>query len=188
MIYIGVGILGFLILRIFDIFCLKKVPLVKPITWVLGCMVLIYSLVMLSLSPDKLPLPAWSVWLGWVLLPPSTFLLIYALFINLPLRQTYIESGVGEKLVVTGLYALVRHPGVYPFTIVMLSLILVSRSQMVLIAAPVFVVVDILLVAIQDRLFFGRMFPGYSRYRQETPMLVPSKKSINTYVKKKTGV
>jgi len=64
----------------------------------------------------------------------------------------------------------------------MLSLILVSKSSLLLIAAPIFILLDIVLVIVQDKFFFGRMFDGYGSYRQETPMLVPNRQSINAFI------
>ena len=182
MAYITLGILGFLIIHLFDVVALKKIPLAKPVTWILGSGLLAYSLVMVCLAPDKLPLPIWSTWLGWLLLLISLLLLIYSLFINLPFRKTYVATGVGDKLIKIGLYALVRHPWVHCFILVMLSLILISRSSLLLIASPIWILLDILLVVIQDKFFLGRMFQGYSIYRQETPMLLPNRRSVATFI------
>ena len=182
MTYIALGILGFLIIRLFDFVSLKRIPLAKPLTWGAGSGLLGYGVVMASLTGDRLPLPAWSMWPGWLLLIASLLLLIHSLFINLPFRRTYITTGVGERLITTGLYALVRHPWLYGFSLFMLSLILVSRSSLMLIAAPIWITLDILLVVIQDRFFLGRMFPGYKKYRQATPMLVPSRKSVVAFI------
>ncbi len=179
MIYIAIGCLGFLVIHLFDIVSLKRLAGAKPFTWILGSGLLAYALAMVCLRSDKLPLPIWSTWLGWALLSISLFLLIYSLFINLPFRKTYITTGVGDKLITTGLYALVRHPGVHWFILVLLSLILVSRSSLLLITAPILILLDIVLVIVQDKFFFGRMFQGYDSYRQETPMLVPNQQSIN---------
>ena len=183
MIYIVVGILGFLIIHVFDIVSLKRIRVAKPLTWILGSGLLGYSFIMMSLAPDKLLLPLWSTWLGWGLLLLSAFLLVYSLFINLPFRKTYIAAGVSDKLITTGLYALVRHPWIHWFILILLSLILVSRSSLLLMAAPIFILLNILLVVIQDRFFFGRMFAGYDRYRKETPMLLPNRKSISACIR-----
>jgi len=182
MIYIAIGCLGFLLIHLFDIVSLKRLPGAKPFTWILGSGLLVYALAMACLRSDKLPLPIWSTWLGWALLTISLLLLIYSLFINLPFRKTYIATGVGDKLIRTGLYALVRHPGVHWFIFVLLSLILVSKSSLLLIATPIFISLDIVLVIVQDKFFFGRMFDGYDSYRQETPMLVPNRQSLNTFI------
>lgn len=190
MFYIALGSLGLLITYLFDIVSLKRIPGIKPVTWIVGNGLLIYSAIMVCLAPDKLALPIWSTWLGWALLLVSFFLLIYSLFINLPFRKTYVTTGVGDKLITTGLYALVRHPGVPWLILVMLSLILVSRSSLMLIASPIWILLDILLVAIQDKFFFGRMFEGYNTYRRETPMLVPNRRSISAFINslKQAGV
>lgn len=180
--YIAIGCLGFLLIHLFDIVSLKGWPVAKPFTWVLGSSLLVYALAMVSIWSDKLSLPAWSTSLGWVLLTIPLLLLIYSLFINLPFRKTYIAAGVGDKLIKTGLYALVRHPGVHWFVLVMLALILLSKSSLLLVAAPIFIVLDIVLVIVQDKFFLGRMFSDYGSYRRETPMLVPNRQSMNTFI------
>jgi protein-S-isoprenylcysteine O-methyltransferase Ste14 len=182
MIYIIIGSLGFFVIHFFDIVSLKRIPRAKPFTWILGSGLLGYSLVMVCLAPDKLLLPMWSTWLGWALLSTSLLLLIYSLFINLPFRKTYVTTGVGDKLITTGLYALVRHPWIHCFTLVLLSLVLVSKSSLLLIAAPIWISLDIVLVVIQDKFIFGRMFDGYDSYRQQTPMLVPNRRSLNAFI------
>jgi len=179
---IAIGCLGFLVIHLFDIVSLKRLPGAKPFAWILGSGLLVYALVMVCFQSDKLPLPIWSTWLGWALLTISLLLLIYSLFINLPFRKTYIATGVGDKLITTGLYALVRHPWVHCFTLILLSLILVSKSSLLLIASPIWILLYILLVVIQDKFIFSRMFQGYDAYKQETPMLVPNRQSLNAFI------
>jgi len=183
MLYIIIGAIGFTVVHIFDLVALKKVPRLKPVIWAVGSGLLIYALAMICLSPDKLVVPAWLTGVGWGVLVLSASLLIHALFISLPFRKTYVDKGVGDKLVESGFYALVRHPGVIWFTLLMLSLIPVARSQLLLIAAPVFIALDIVLVIIQDKFLFGRMFVGYGAYRQETPMLLPNRRSVNVFLR-----
>ena len=182
MIYIVLGGLGFLIIHLFDIICLKRIPRLKPLTWLAGNGLVVFSIIMLCLSPDKLSLPSWSTWLGWVILPIALFMLIYSLFINLPFGKTYVATGVGDKLITSGLYALVRHPWMHWLILLLLALILVSSSRLMLIAAPIWVLLDIVLVAIQDRFLFGKMFAGYNNYRRQTPMFIPNRRSINAFI------
>ena len=182
MIYIAIGCSGFLLIHLFDIVALKKLPLAKPITWVLGSILLAYALVMLCLSPDKFYLPAWVIPLGWVTFIISLVLLLFSLFINLPFRKTYINSGTDDKLIKSGLYALVRHPGVHWFTLLMAAMVLISQSTAMLTAAPVFILLDVILVIVQDIFFFGKMFTGYDAYRKETPMLLPNRKSVQAFI------
>jgi len=183
MLYIAIGALGFTVIHLFDLVSLKRVRRVKPIIWASGCGLLVYSLVKICLWPDKLLVPAWLTWLGWGVLAVSSSLLIHSLFISLPFRKTYMATGVGDRLITTGVYALVRHPGVIWFTLLMLSLIPVSGSRLLLVAAPTFILLDIVLVVIQDRFIFSRMFKEYEAYRRETPMLWPLRRSINAFLR-----
>jgi len=182
MIYIAVGIFGFIVIHFFDVVSLKRIRGAKPVTWVVGSGLLVYSLIMMSFVSDRLPLPVWSTWMGWGLLLIALFVLVYSLFINLPFRKTYIATGVGDKLIITGLYALVRHPGVHWFILVLISLVLVSRSVLLLTAAPILILLDILLVFVQDRFLFGRMFDGYDSYRRVTPMFLPNRQSVSAFI------
>ena len=183
MLYIIIGAIGFVVVHIFDLVALKRIPRLKPVVWCVGSGLLIYSLVMICRYPVKIELPAWSIWLGWGVLAVSASLLIHSLFISLPFRKTYVDAGVGDSLVKTGLYALVRHPGILWFPLFMLSLIPISRSSLLLIAAPTFIALDIVLVFIQDKFIFGRMFRGYDSYRRETPMLLPNRKSVGAFLR-----
>ncbi len=182
MIYIAIGICGFLVIHSFDLVSLKRIPVVKPFIWILGSSLLAYSLISVGLASDKLLVLTWSTWLGWALLITSLILLICSLFVNLPFRKTYIVTGVSDRLETTGLYALVRHPGVTWFILFMLSLILVASSSLLFIAVPIFILLDIVLVIVQDKFFFSKMFDGYDSYRQKTPMLVPNRQSINAFI------
>ena len=182
MIYIILGGLGFLVIHLLDIASIKKIPKAKPITMLVGNGMVIFSIIMIWLSPDKLALPVGTTWLGWVLLPISLSVLIYSLYINLPFGKTYVKTGVGDKLIKSGLYALVRHPWVYGLVLLLLALILVSKSSLMLITAPIWLCLDIVLVVIQDRFFLGRMFTVYDDYRCRTPMLIPNRRSLSAFI------
>ena len=181
MVFIALALIGFAIIHLCDPAAIKRVPFAKPVAWLTGLGLLIYSGVMASLSGEKFDLPGWTVGLGWALLAASSALIVFSLFVNIPFRKTYVATGIGDRLVTTGFYSLTRHPGVLWTALLVGSLVLVSRSYLVLAAAPVIVTADVLLVAIQDRFFFGRMFPGYEEYRRDTPMLVPNARSIKAF-------
>ena len=183
MIYIGIGVLGFIIIHLFDLVSLKRIPFgVKPLVWTAGFAILFFSLIKMCLESSTLPLPDSLVWVGWFLLAVSVMMITFALFINLPFRKTYVDTGVGDKLIKTGLYALVRHPGAYWVAMFFFSLVFISRSYIILIAAPIFVVLNTALVIMQDKYVFPKMFESYDKYQQETPMLVPNRRSIKAFI------
>jgi len=176
--YILIGSLAFLIAFSFDLVSMKGFPYLKQIIGLVSASLFGYSLLAVCLAPGKLPLPNWLSWVGWPLFLTSALLLFYSLFWEIPFQQTYMDAGVGDRLVKTGTYALVRHPGVLWLAFLLLALILVSRSRLLLLAAPLWIFLDVLYVWIQERFFFGRMFVGYAQYKRETPMLLPTPASI----------
>lgn len=176
--HILLGVLAFLIAFFFDLAAIKHIPYLKQIIGLASVSLFGYSLLAVCLAPVKLRLPDWLSYLGWPLLLGSASLLAYSLFLEIPFRQTYAADGVGDKLVKTGTYALVRHPGVLWFALGLLSLILVTRSRLLLIATPIWLFMDVLYVWIQERFYFNKMFPGYEQYQQETPMLIPTRESM----------
>ena len=97
MIYIGIGVLGFIVIHLFDLVSLKRVPFgMKPLVWTAGFAILFYSLIKMCLASNTLPLPNSLTWVGWFLLAVSVLMITFALFINLPFRKTYVEAGVGD--------------------------------------------------------------------------------------------
>lgn len=57
MIYTAIGCLGFLVIHLFDIVSLKRLPGIKHFTCILGSGLVSYSLMMVGFASDKLPLP-----------------------------------------------------------------------------------------------------------------------------------
>jgi protein-S-isoprenylcysteine O-methyltransferase Ste14 len=185
MLYLALAIIGFLVICLADPTAGGRLPFLKPILWVTGLALIAYSAVEAALWPDKLILPQWTHWLGWGLLIVTLCLIVYGLTINLPFRRTYFASGLGDRLVTTGLYALVRHPWVHFSILMIVALVLISASRLLVLASPAILLTELVSVWVQDRFFFGKMFPGYDKYRQTTPMLIPNRRSIRAFLNSK---
>ncbi len=176
--YIALGVVAFIIAGFFDLAALQRIRYLKQIIGLAFVILFGYALVMVARHPDKLLLPAWLSSAGWPFLIISGFLLIYSLFLEIPFRQTYATNGVGDRLVKTGTYALVRHPGVLWFALLLVALLLVTSSRLLLVAGPIWLSLDVLLVWVEDRFLFPRQFPDYAGYQLETPMLLPTATSV----------
>ena len=181
MAYIALGAAGFLVGALFDWVSLQGGRGLKPALWLVHCALIVYPTVMLSLESDRFSLPLWAVVIGWVGLLASIILLLHALFVNLPLKKTYIASAERRELVVSGAYALVRHPGFMWFGFSLVSLVLVSGSRLLLLALPLWMLLDALWIGFQEKFIFDKLFDGYRAYARETPMLLPNRKSIAAF-------
>lgn len=176
--YVGLGAVGFLALYLFDLLALRSIPYAKQIVGAVAMGVIGYAHLMVSLRGARLPLPTGLAYVGWPLFVLASLALFYSLFFEIPFKTTYIKGGVGEQLVTTGTYALTRHPGVLWYSLILVAQILISRSRWALYAAPIWLLMDVVWVWIQEQFFFSRMFPAYERYKEETPMLIPNRRSI----------
>ena len=173
-----VGVAGFLVVYTFDWVSLRRIRATKQIVGFLFIALEGYALFLACWGVSRFWLPVGVVVLGWFFLPASVVLLVYSVLIEIPLVKTYGHAGVGDRLIRTGTYALVRHPGVIWYALFLLSLVLITRSVTLLVAAPVWLLMDVLYVVIQERFFLQRMFPAYEQYRHQTPMLIPTRRSI----------
>ena len=181
--YVLIGAIGFLLAYAFDWLSLKYIPILKQVVGILAGCLLIYATVMVCMSSPRFDLPFFTIPLGSCLLLISLALLIYSLFIEIPFHSTYVEYLVGTRLITTGTYALVRHPGVLWLALLYISLALLFPSPTLFIAVAVWFILDVIYVVLEDWIIFPRMFPDYPDYRRRTPFLIPSKQSILSCLK-----
>jgi len=172
------GALAFALAFAFDWASWRRIPYLKALLGLAAAATFGVSLAWTLAAPGRYEWPAWAALVGWPLLLVAVALLVYSLGIEIPFTTTYAKRGVGDNLVTTGTYALVRHPGVLWFCLWMLSLVLVSRGRLMLLAGVVWSVLDAVYVWLQEVFLFVRMFPGYAAYRQATPMLLPTPGSV----------
>ncbi len=162
----------------FDWASLKRTPVVKQLVGILAVCLLAYATVMVCISPARSNLPTFTIPLGSCLLLVSSILLIYSLFIEIPFWSTYAGQGAENKLVTTGTYALVRHPGVIWLALVYLSLVLLFPSATLFLAVTIWLSIDVVYVALQEKFIFAKMFPEYNDYQRRTPFLIPTRQSL----------
>ncbi|HOG47484.1 MAG TPA: methyltransferase [Anaerolineae bacterium] len=172
------GVAGFMLAFVFDWTSWRRVAYLKPIAGLATVATCVTALAWVLADPARYNWPGWTALAGWPLTVAGGLLLVYSLFIEIPFTQTYARQGVGNHLITTGTYALTRHPGVLWLGLGLLGLTLVSRGRLMLLAGIVWFVVDALYAWLQEVLLFDKMFPSYGDYRNRTPMLLPTAKSL----------
>lgn len=178
MIGLWAGVAGFVIAIAMDFLSARRWWILARLGFWSAIVLFIFAIYKAAFKAARFDMPEILTFTGWVLLPLSFGLLVYSLFIELPLFSTYIRKSQQPALITTGTYALTRHPGLLWFGLMLLAILLVSRSRELLLAAPIWFGLDVLWVALQDRFIFTRVFNQYRSYQRETPMLFPSYKSL----------
>ena len=111
-------------------------------------------------------------------------LLIYTLFFALPFGGTYLKNSTDQtKLVSSGVYSLCRHPGVLAYSICYLLLVLLVRSDLMILAAALFILLNVLYVTWQDIFLFPKTIAGYGDYKKSVPFLLPNRESVKRFLK-----
>lgn len=77
------------------------------------------------------------------------------------------------ELVDSGTYRFCRHPGFWWFALFAFSLAALRGHVEYFIAASLATGLDFLLIFVQDRFVFPRLFVGYDTYRDMVPFLIP---------------
>jgi len=178
-----VGILAFLILYWVDFFDLKRMPVIKILTWILGVVLIFASHLSVIFDSTTFIIPEFFRASGFVLSIIFFLLFIYSVFIEIPLfrRRGIVANEKG--LVTSGTYALTRHPGVIWYILTLIAIFIHTGSKILLISIPIWGMMDIIYAIIQDYYFFPRLFgEDYSNYREKTPILIPSSKNIRNCI------
>lgn len=177
---IGLGAAAFIVLFWVDLVSLKGMRLVKPVLWLASGVLFCAGLVSTVRNSPRVSLPAPLAGFGWALVGIFSLLLFYSLFVEIPFISAYVQKGTPSRLVTRGTYALCRHPGVLWLAGLLAGVFLARGSLWMLLALPVWVGLDVLYVALQERLFFMPMFGAeYVEYQRTVPMLLPRGRSVS---------
>ena len=179
--YLFLGILGFLVGYSTELAALNRRRGLKPAVWIVSFGLLISAMVMVSLHSNRVFFPHWLTLAGWAFLPVTSLMMLYTLVLELPFRRTFMGSPSGTDLVTTGTYALVRHPTVLWYVLILLSALLATRSLALLVAMPIWIAMDVVWVLFQERSSLARSFPQYSNYAEVTPFLIPNRRSLTNF-------
>lgn len=176
--YVLLGLCAWPAFAVFEYASLKKIAGLKQVMATLTVALSASSFVVMCVDGEKLALPSSLPWLGRVLAVVFGLLWFYSMFIEIPFAVTYVRSGHGDRLITTGTYALARHPAVSWFALFLVGLVLATRSRLLLLAAPIWLAVDVLYVWMEEKLFLEKVFGDYEDYQQRTPMLLPTPRSF----------
>jgi protein-S-isoprenylcysteine O-methyltransferase Ste14 len=176
---IGLGAAAFIVLFWVDLVSLKGMSFVKPVLWLASGGLFVAGCDDTIRHSPVLPMPLPLAVIGGVLVGAFSLLLVYSLFAEIPFVSAYVQKGAPARLVTWGTYALCRHPGVLWLAGLLVGLFLLRGSLWMLAAIPVWIGLDILYVALQEKLFFVKMFgPEYVNYQRNVPMLLPTPRSF----------
>ncbi len=177
MLYIALGAFSFLLGYLHDLAEVRKRVIAKKILGPLSFILFVLSLVMLCTRSPRLILPEFVSIAAWPFFGIFALLFSYSVFLELQINRA-LAAGKEKKLVTTGTYALTRHPSALWSVLAIGFLVLASKSAYLLLAFPLWSVMELIWVWLQDRYILPSIYQDYIQYRIKTPMLIPTKESV----------
>lgn len=146
--------------------------------WALSFTVILTAMALAAIFTERYTSSTLLTTLGWTVMLVGMALMLYTLLLELPFGATFLKAPPASGLIRTGSYALVRHPTVLWYLLMVVGLTLASRSVTLQIAAPIWLALDVAWIFMQEKVSLPKAFPDYRDYIETTPMLLPTKRSV----------
>jgi protein-S-isoprenylcysteine O-methyltransferase Ste14 len=179
--FILLGCLGFVLFFAFDInqVFIKKISL--SFLFLFGSIFILIATVGILFNESSFLLPIFLRVISIIMTIIFLAFMIYSLFFAIPFKKTYCKAN-NFKLCKKGVYALCRHPAVPCFMLFYLFLWFSTGIYLVFFAFILFSSLNILYSLFQDYFIFPRIFDGYLDYKKSTPFIIPSIKTIKSFI------
>jgi len=102
----------------------------------------------------------------------SCALLFWSVFFEIGIAKRRLGLGP-ESIVSTGTYRYCRHPGFWWFVLLMVAIGAFRGFSGYYLTILLLIALDLLLILIQDRYTFPKVFCGYEAYKKSVPFLIP---------------
>ncbi len=180
MIYIIIGLIGFVFFLIFDLLSLKNRIISKYIFALTGLFLVIYSTVKIIRLPSDTFVNNTTQIISLDLAIIFFGLLIYSVFIEVGVK-TYRQIAE-HSLVTNGTYSLVRHPGVVWLFLTYFFGSVFFENSFLLITAIVWTIINTIYIVLQEKLVLKKLFNNYGEYIKATPMILPNITSLRKFI------
>jgi len=178
MLYLLIGTAAYGVLALGELASAKRLAGLGRLLAAVGSAMLLVSLVQIIRTSQRVPIIPSVAISAYALSAIWFLLLVYSLFVEIPLRAAYLDSSAGLVPVTTGTYALSRHPGVLWWGLFLLSLFGATGRLWLAAAAPLWSLANAGYSGVQERLSyrdrFGENYPLYVAYAKSVPMVVPT--------------
>lgn len=159
------GATGYLLAGLYDMAILHEKPLLRKFLYV-GFFItaLPYPVIFFTWVS---PFPSFVAWIIFFLIFVFALLLIFSVMIEIALFSD--KTG---KLYQGGTYGISRHPGFIWYTIINVLVSIYYWNYHITILCLGLVLCNLILIVVEDCIFFPKMFSEYAEYRKNTPFIL----------------
>lgn len=151
---------------------------------------LLAALALTTRQGTPLGVPTISRWAGVALMCIGGALTTYSTSIEIPLAlsRMHRQGRQMSEVYRGGTYALCRHPGFLWILLYLVGVVLAVDLTSTAIMAAFWFALDLLVIIMQDRVIFPRLFPSYAAYQNTTPFVIPTLSSLRDAFNVRTEV
>lgn len=160
-----IGATGYLLAGLYDVAILYDKPLVRKLLYV-GFFITAVPYPVIFFTRVS-PLPGFAAWIVFPLVIPFALLLVYSVLVEIALH-----SGSSGKLYRGGTYKISRHPGFIWYTVINMLVSIYYWNYHVTMLFLGLTLCNLVLITVEDRILFPRMFDEYREYRRSTPFIL----------------
>ncbi len=159
------GAIGYLLAGLYDVAILLDKPVLRRFLYA-GFFITAIPYPVVFFTRDS-PLPGFAGWILFPLIIGFALLLIYSVMI-----ETSLFSESTGKLYQKGTYRISRHPGFIWYTIINVLVSIYYWNYHITMLFAGFTLCNLILITVEDRIFFPKMFSEYDAYRKSTPFFL----------------
>lgn len=159
------GATGYLLAGLYDVAILYDKPLLRKFLYV-GFFVTAIPYPVIFFTRVS-PLPGFAAWIFFPLIIVFALLLIYSVMV-----ETSLFSDSTGQLYQRGTYRISRHPGFIWYTMINILVSIYYWNYHITMLFVGLTLCNLILIVIEDRIFFPQMFSEYEEYRKHTPFIL----------------
>lgn len=159
------GATGYLLAGLYDVAIVYEKPLVRKLLYVGFFLTAVpYPVIFFTWVS---PFPGFVAWILFSLVTPFALLLVFSVLVEIALF-----SPGGGKLYRGGTYRFSRHPGFIWYTIINVLVSIYYWNYRITMLLMGLTLCNLILITIEDRILFPKMFAEYGEYRKDTPFIL----------------
>ena len=159
------GATGYLLAGLYDVAILHDKPLLRKFLYA-GFFITAIPYPVIFFTRVS-PLPGYAAWILFPLIIAFALLLIFSVMV-----ETSLFSDSTGKLYQKGTYRISRHPGFIWYTIINVLVSIYYWNYRITMLFVGLTLCNLILIVVEDRVFFPKMFSEYEEYRKSTPFFL----------------
>lgn len=165
--------IGFISLGIYDIAQIRGWRRIGTLASIIGYGTIVSSIIFYIIHAPSPPGPVVIGAVGLIIATAGLIGLVYTVIFEVKRKPQDGPTDEPRRVYRLGSYGVVRHPGFWWYLLMCVALGGVYRATNMVVFLSLTVGMNFVLILLEDRYLFPRIFTDYGQYRRQVPFLIP---------------